>query len=106
MGELPYQGIGVIFKSDLKVMSTVINNRWSFKNRFLPGAVTPIKGQFRASLVTQRAKKSACNVGDPGSILSQEDPHSSILASRIPWTEESCWLQSKVMKTVRHGLSN
>ena len=43
-------------------------------------------------------KESACNAGiegDVGSILSQEDPleegratHSSILAWRIPWTEE------------------
>ena len=41
-------------------------------------------------------KESACNAGDPGSIfLGQEDPvekemaiHSSILAWRIPWTEE------------------
>ena len=40
-------------------------------------------------------KESACSVGDPGSILGQEDPleegmatHSSILAWRIPWTEE------------------
>ena len=42
--------------------------------------------------------ESACNAGiegDVGSILSQEDPleegratHSSILAWRIPWTEE------------------
>ena len=38
---------------------------------------------------------SACNVGDLGSILGREDPlekematHSSILAWRIPWTEE------------------
>ena len=40
-------------------------------------------------------KETACNAGDPGSILflGQEDPlekgkaiHSSILAERIPWT--------------------
>ena len=45
-------------------------------------------------------KESACNVGDPGSISqSREDPlergmeaHSSILAWRIPCTEESCGL--------------
>ena len=43
--------------------------------------------------------KSACNAGDPGSVL--EDPlekdmatHSSILAWRIPWTEEPGGLQS------------
>ena len=43
-----------------------------------------------------------CNVGDLGSILGWEDPlekgratHSSILAWRIPWTEEPDRLQSK-----------
>ena len=46
-------------------------------------------------------KASACNVGDLGSILGQEDPlekematHSSILAWRIPWREELGGLQS------------
>ena len=49
-------------------------------------------------------KESACNVGDPGSILQSlgwEDPlekemapHSSILAWRIPWREEPGRLQS------------
>ena len=46
-------------------------------------------------------KESACNAGDPGSMLSWEDPlekematHSSILAWRIPWTEEPDRLQS------------
>ena len=40
-------------------------------------------------------KASACNAGDPGQSLGREDllqkemaPHSSILAWRIPWTEE------------------
>ena len=40
-------------------------------------------------------KESACNAGDLGSILGQEDPqekgiatHSRIFAWRIPWTEE------------------
>ena len=40
-------------------------------------------------------KESACHVGDLGSILGWEDPlekgtatHPSILAWRIPWTEE------------------
>ena len=46
-------------------------------------------------------KASACNVGDPGSILVQEDPlekemaiHSSTLAWKIPWMEEPDRLQS------------
>ena len=41
------------------------------------------------------SKESACQAGDVGSILDQKDPleeamatHSSILAWRIPWTEE------------------
>ena len=41
--------------------------------------------------------------------LGQEDPlekgmttHSSILAWRIPWTEEPGWLQSMGVATVRH----
>ena len=40
-------------------------------------------------------KASACNAGDPGSIPGWEDPlekematHSSILAWKIPWTED------------------
>ena len=46
-------------------------------------------------------KESACNVGDKGSVLgsgrSLEEgmaTHSSILAWRIPWTEEPGGLQS------------
>ena len=45
-------------------------------------------------------KESACNAGDPVGSLSHEDPlekgiamHSSILAWRIPWTEEAGSLQ-------------
>ena len=41
------------------------------------------------------SKESACNAGDPVQSLGREDPlekgmatHSSILAWRIPWTEE------------------
>ena len=47
------------------------------------------------------SKESACSVGDLGSIPGLEDPlekgmatHSSILAWRIPWTEEPGRLQS------------
>ena len=46
-------------------------------------------------------KESACNVGNPGSIPGMGDPlekematHSSTLAWKIPWTEESGRLQS------------
>ena len=54
-------------------------------------------------------KESASNAGDPGSILSQEDPlekgmatHSSILAWRIPWIEELGGLQSMGSQRVGH----
>ena len=54
------------------------------------------------------SKESACNAGDSGSIP-WEDPlekgmatHSSILAQRIPWTEEPGWLQSMRSKRGRH----
>jgi len=42
-------------------------------------------------------KETACNAGDPGSIPGSEKKmanHSSILAWRIPWTEEPGRLQS------------
>ena len=51
------------------------------------------------------SKEPACNVGD----LSQEDPlekematHCSILAWRIPWTEELGGLQSMALQRVKH----
>ena len=54
-------------------------------------------------------EESACNVGDPGSIpgsgrFSGERNGSSlsILAWRIPWTEESGELQSMGSQTVGH----
>ena len=52
------------------------------------------------------SKESACNAGD----LGREDPlekelaaHSSILAWRIPWTEEPGGLQSTVLQRVGQG---
>ena len=54
-------------------------------------------------------KESACNAGDPGVIPGSEDPlkkgiatHPSILAWRIPWTEEPGRLQSTGLQRVRH----
>ena len=59
-----------------------------------------------------RGKEAACSVGaaeDVSSILASEDSlekgmatHSSILAWRIPWTEESGGLQSIGSQRVRH----
>ena len=53
-------------------------------------------------------KESACSAGDPGSIPGLEPPgeghaaHSSILAWRIPWTEEPDGLQSMGSQGVEH----
>ena len=54
-------------------------------------------------------KESACNVGDPGSILDLEDPLekglatlSRIIARRIPWTEEAGGLQFTGSQRVGH----
>ena len=46
-------------------------------------------------------KASACNVGDP--LEKEMATHSSILAWRIPWTEESGRLQSTGSQRVRHN---
>ena len=54
-------------------------------------------------------KESTCNAGDSGLIPGSEDPlekgmatHSSILAWRIPWTEEPGGLQSMRLQRVGH----
>ena len=56
-------------------------------------------------------QQSACNARDPGSIPCWKDPlekgmatHSSILAWRIPWTEEPGRLESMGLQRVRHDL--
>ena len=55
-------------------------------------------------------KESACNTGDASSILGREDPledgranQSSILAWRIPWTEEPGGLQAIGSQRIRHS---
>ena len=65
----------------------------------------------KASLVAQTVKASVYNAGGPGSIpglgrfLEKElASHSSILAWRIPWTEELGGLQSMGSQKVRHHL--
>ena len=49
----------------------------------------------------QLSQPSACNTGDPAQYLGQEGPlekematHSTIIAWKIPWTEDPVWLQS------------
>ena len=65
---------------------------------------------IRACLVTQMVKESACNAGDEIQSLGWEDPlkkemsiHSSILAWRIPSTEEPGGLQSMGTQRVGHN---
>ena len=63
---------------------------------------------LKAPLVTQMVKNLPCNAGDPGCIPGVEPlekgmaTHSSILAWRIPWTEELGGLQSMGLQRVRH----
>ena len=71
-----------------------------FFQKFPPCISTQLAKHFRTSFKSPKSwglppgsdgKESACSVGDPGSILGQEDPlkedtatHSSFLAWRIP----------------------
>ena len=67
---------------------------------------------MRASQVALVVKNPPANTGDLRDVvqpLSREDPleedtatHSSILAWRIPWTEEPGGLQSKGLRRVGH----
>ena len=65
--------------------------------------------EFRASLVAQMVKNLPAVQETQVPFLDREDPleeematHSSILAGRIPWTEESCRLQSTGSQRVGH----
>ena len=64
---------------------------------------------MRASLVAHMVKNLPANSGDSGLALGQEDPlekemvtHSSILAWKIPWTEEPGRLQSTGAQRAGH----
>ena len=66
---------------------------------------------FWGSSVVKNLHANVGDARDANSILGQKDPlekematHSSILAWRIPWTEESDGLQSLGCKRVRHNL--
>ena len=66
-------------------------------------------GMWLGFLGGSNGKESAYNAGDTGSILGWEYPleegmttHSSILAQRIPWTEESGKLQSMGSRRAGH----
>ena len=65
----------------------------------------------RASLIAQLVKNTPAMQETPVQFLGREDPlekematHSSILAWRIPWTEEPGRLQSMRSQRVRHNL--
>ena len=66
-------------------------------------------GTFEMALVIKILPANAGDIRDVGSIPGSEDPleegmatHYSILAWRIPWTEESGRLQSTGSQRVRH----
>ena len=66
------------------------------------------KLRFRGFTCGSVIKNLPANAGDVGLILGQEDPleeklatHSSILAWKMPWTEEPGSLQSMGLQTVR-----
>ena len=82
-----------------KVTLNVMYCGWIIQGQGLPGG--------------SDGKESACNAGDLGSIpgLGRSPgegmaTHSSILAWRIPWTEETVWLQSMGLQRVRHNIHN
>ena len=64
---------------------------------------------FWASLVAQKVKNPTVVQKTQVPSLGWKDPlekgmaaHSSVLAWRIPWTEEPCWLQSMGSQRVGH----
>ena len=64
---------------------------------------------YRGSPGGSAVKESACNAGDTGSIHHLEEGMatlSSVLALRIPWTEEAGGPQSMESERVRHDWSN
>ena len=66
-------------------------------------------GISQVALVVKKLPANVRDKRDTGSILGQEEPldegtatHSSILAGRIPWTEEPGGPQSIALQRVRH----
>ena len=81
-------------------MTHVLHSRWWNWNSL----ITPVGFPHGSD-----GKESASNARDPGSIPGSEDPlekgmatNSSILAWRIPWTEEPGRLQSMGSQRVGH----
>ena len=79
-------------------------------NMALPTRARPSFAHSQSLPCTAVGKESACNAGEtPVQFLDWEDPlekematHSSILARRIPWTEEPGRLQFLGLHGVRH----
>ena len=76
---------------------------------FLNGIICLFINEFTIPLQWLGGKESACNAGDLGLIpASERSPgegngyHSSILAWRIPWTEEPGGLKSMGSQRVQH----
>ena len=68
-----------------------------------------VSGAFQVALVVKNPAANAGDLGDVGSIPGWDDPleegmatHSSILAWKIPWTEEAGRLQSMGLQRLRH----
>ena len=74
-----------------------------------PGPMPSASSELIKCNLCHKPSESTCNAGDPGPSLGWEDPlekdmatHSSILAWRIPWTEEPGRLQSLGSHRVGH----
>ena len=73
------------------------------------GVRVRVRVRVRVSLLAQMGENLPANTGDSDLTLSREDllekglaTHSTILAWRIPWTEEPGRLQSVGLQRVRH----
>ena len=105
LGDLPNSGIkpgSPALEADLSHQGSPLNKSWVCNLKHLFG--------FPGS---SAGKESACNIGDLGSIPgSGRFPaegmaiHCSILAWRIPWTEEPGRLQFILLQRVRHDKEN
>ena len=94
----------------MPVLWLVASLNWDFSGRAVDHHKFNIIVHILGFPAGSDVKKSACNAGDPGSILGWEDPlekgmatHSSILALRIPWTEEPGRLQSMESQRAGHN---
>jgi len=88
-------------------------NPYFFKNHCYFMSLLPVAGAFQVALVVKNLPANAGDLRDVRDPLGWEDPleegmaiHSSILAWRIPWTEEPGRLQSTGLQRVRHDRSD